>query len=1388
MKNRIEKKYGKKKFNILIITFCVIMCAILGTVGISVLAGNSLMTPAEYEPYKDSVTFEDGRTYTKDNPYVFLEVVVDDGMAEMGYMAGGDSLPIPYSDIQKLAKAMNVEVDAACVATPNNLSENEKTIRTLVENWKKCLSVMLADKGDGVNYYDYYNTISNDFTYVEGYEDRNILANHICQDSRMSDKFVVKSVKASELTIDIVDSANLVYFNTQSHFGDTITVYDKMAELCNTYKPQNLSKTYNKTNKSTTYDFSAEVALRMYDRIANEGMAVVFDKSIYKSDSSMNNYSKLYTLTMGIETSEFVKQYYLYYDSDNHYHGTSGSVAIDNGVLSVKTVIDGTEYTLPWSSGMFYYLNIEGLDNKGPMTYPAYVADSTGGRSGLYVHQNVVVHPGTNFFDMAFGSGETNQADDIYKINGVDTYSTDFKHVKDQFGEGPGGGATYIDMIRYIVGYKFTPANKDISNKSFPIKILEIEPAGGYDYGAYNSWEKDVKTRYEDAKDILYKLGMDTSKVTSSNFNDYVTFTYVSTNGFNGMANDIMSDYDLIYIGENVSRLNMDFRDTSLSGKAYTVIGDEVYIRVGKNSDYATARYSGNDLTLNSLQKLTKFAESGMPIIIADGVYKGTTSTSTSYMRQLRDVIKYNNVVSVTQANNKKLLSFKDAIKNLFNSKLKLGVNVYEIKNENGTDVQNDVTTIKYDGNKLVNNSVTAGNSIQFDIDLTHMESTKGDMTYTVGIYMDKNGDGIFNTNITNDDYDEVLYQNNYVVVSGDNTKNLTYYYRGTENVTGYFSWKVVVEKNDKGKAGVKVAESQQGAFVVKQTDISTVRVLQILPSNPTKPYSLELDDSKFSGLFTRAEAYTGYKLKVDKWYTDNINKGKIGNTKIYPHGYNSYENDDIFGAYNMIVIGYCEVFGGKDITNTYFLSNLQDYLDAGKSMLLTHDTMTYTAYSDGLNYVGEQDGTEYGLRINSANWSKTMTRYLRNMVGMDRYGVAMWDDDPNNISTEIDPECNDPRLDTPIEVNDVTKYTYRELGELQGYSNLLLGKHGWTSTELLKKNDEKNQKGTQQYRYGESNNPSFGLIKVDKGETTNIQQLNSGQITNFPYNIDQRNVAQTHGQWFQLDLECKANVEDQVVVWYTLGNNGEETGTGAYTGATGRDAMNNYYIYSRGNVTYSGAGHGGVQISGDNELKLFVNTLIRAIASANNVPKITVTSGVDKGADETTGVQKFQQSFTTTSGIRVNFKAQDADLRYPSSTSMLTTGGKFAVTGYGSISPVYMYWDADKDGKFTENVDYVISVNESYKAYNDNVAKYDDTIDNAQDDLLYNGYLYSITLIDDAGNVVDALKDATYKGQTFKELLFTNEVVINLEATDHRSAKGRSTCAMVYQKLFNLD
>lgn len=210
-------------------------------------------------------------------------------------------------------------------------------------------------------------------------------------------------------------------------------------------------------------------------------------------------------------------------------------------------------------------------------------------------------------------------------------------------------------------------------------------------------------------------------------------------------------------------------------------------------------------------------------------------------------------------------------------------------------------------------------------------------------------------------------------------------------------------------------------------------------------------------------------------------------------------------------------------------------------------------------------------------SWGYDFNRLLRSAVSLDRYGVLDHAGDEKAYTTAYVPG------------------TTEKAPEIQGFTNY----------ELL--------------RYGSGNGSIYGSGKLDDEArlTEKVSQVNEGQITTYPFNINTeyfknnrvgRNtlpVALTHEQYYQLNLNA-----DDIVVWYCLAD--DDGTSGNYYNVSPNDVTNNYYIYSVGNVTYTGAGHSYTQsaINGnETEAKLFVNTMIAAYRTARTKPSVQVVA-----------------------------------------------------------------------------------------------------------------------------------------------------------------------------------
>lgn len=275
---------------------------------------------------------------------------------------------------------------------------------------------------------------------------------------------------------------------------------------------------------------------------------------------------------------------------------------------------------------------------------------------------------------------------------------------------------------------------------------------------------------------------------------------------------------------------------------------------------------------------------------------------------------------------------------------------------------------------------------------------------------------------------------------------------------------------------------------------------------------------------------------------------------EIYIQGLGMHEIDDIDNGitnlgsapevkkFDMIVLGFGQ--STPNITCDETLDAVEEYIDSGDSVMLSHDKLLH-------NYI---------------SGSKILIR-LREKFGCDRFAT--------NDAAWI-PKSNREKIDkTAI-----------------GFDDIMFMAHF----------------NTEQYSAGQYNHYSYGASQNDftksfggsfYGNTcaTYAKCINRGQITDYPYTLPSRiKVAYTHYQYWQLDLE-----DPEIGVWYTMT---DDSGIRKYAE---NDARNAYYMYNKGNITYTGVGEWYIGEGITNEKKLFVNTLIQSFKNSAQASKLVV-------------------------------------------------------------------------------------------------------------------------------------------------------------------------------------
>lgn len=476
------------------------------------------------------------------------------------------------------------------------------------------------------------------------------------------------------------------------------------------------------------------------------------------------------------------------------------------------------------------------------------------------------------------------------------------------------------------------------------------------------------------------------------------------------------------------------------------------------------------------------------------------------------------------------------------------------------------------------------------------------------------------------------------------------------EEYVGVIPWKLVFYDN--ADRLVRTAKSGYTS-VPQQSGKKTIRVLQLL-SDKNNNWNLHDEqnvDTNFSKYIKGLTDWNVVGLDQVNWdgtvipstsidsmtVTYLINdKLKIGGTsdtdiqKIYQESYN------LFQQYDMLILGFGDAYkfgytyGAYDPSKEIppeIMANVKrnlavgwavrDYIESGKSILFTHDT---TSYVNNIQSVipYNDNGTAETYHSNYWYWGYEFNKTIRASVGLDRYGalkeyykqrVANSTGEEQKRDQEYlktlesytFDEIKEPNSDNELwQKEGVTKYTVVRF--LRSYLEDLRTKN---SSEVLfpVKNSLLKQAGYDNGNGPEWNHPSNLLMGDYAGQSLIATQVNEGQITQYPYQIsadEQLEISNTHYQWLQPNMELDRNGDgkNDIVVWYCISGvaGGNYKDTNIYN-ITPNDVVNNYYIYTMGNVTYSGAGHS--RPTKDAEIKLFVNTMIAAYNAGVTAPSV---------------------------------------------------------------------------------------------------------------------------------------------------------------------------------------
>lgn len=767
-------------------------------------------------------------------------------------------------------------------------------------------------------------------------------------------------------------------------------------------------------------------------------------------------------------------------------------------------------------------------------------------------------------------------------------------------------------VLSYIISYA---DKRDIINPTDSLNILDIEP------GTVKN-ESDA-LNYNKLKTWLGSRCPEEKKVT---------ITRVTSAEFIGRIEDL-NNYDMIYMGLVADNLNYKdghtvYNDWKMDGLKYSNVGDIVVINPkdvvnywgydmlknghaglldtdyinngealntqltsrenGNNADYLTApntyRGSGNDITKQKVSELEDYIKAGFPVVFSDGFFsndsKYKSGINEDYIDNCSNVFTL--LCDVKDKDNVLKVDNKGDLKNKSNETAVLVTYLTTEKPEILLKEQEKVKDTDYV--EISNNQIT----LEFSINNAGGADSKA--SFNAQLFLDSNSDGKFSTTNEGIDANKIkIYCDGTIVnpVMGDNGKYMYSLNAGNYNYklvydlpngyVGVMPWQLRVSQATNSyrydqKSGYVYAKNSKGS----PTKVKILQINSTLKHNEGFRGNFDMQaqkkdsNTKFHKLLNKVK---DFDLDIETVYYDNVEKMDEVCKKLQ--------------TYDMLVIGFGDCY---DIDNTNgHLDQIKAYIQSGKPVLFSHDT---TSFCNNKN--DDQYNNVWGYKFNSI---------IRDTVGLDRYGILSnaYLKKGNRLQEGTDADFEKAK-ETAEKNNTDIAYEPKSnktviVRQNQGFTYADLNQYQWK--------DNGNDHG--EYRL------YSGLDGNDfEAKTNKAVKVNSGQITTYPFKIaDEINIATTHKQYYQLDMnqDADGDGESDIVVWYTLSNHG------VYEQSP-KDVRNNYYIYTMGNVTYSGVGHSDFS-NNEDELKLYINTMIAAYSASVHEPSIYLKENADTDSND---------------------------------------------------------------------------------------------------------------------------------------------------------------------------
>ena len=776
----------------------------------------------------------------------------------------------------------------------------------------------------------------------------------------------------------------------------------------------------------------------------------------------------------------------------------------------------------------------------------------------------------------------------------------------------------YTDTIRNDSSLKTFPfADNKIISGVKSVKIV-IKSAG--DSKIAGTKGNATSTKFASGSGLSF-LVPSSSDATAPKMNP----TSKTASEYVGHIDDICAEYDMIYIGDSIE--NRDPYVVGSGESRYVHVGDGILAKSSGTQEllkllgqldieYDTSwtgadgmrrfapfdtysaegggyfRGSGNDMTELDYEELMGFVKSGYPVVLGNNLLTNDRKVDPAkvdkaswYYQFMEEALKYPNVMTKAELDKgeKNIQFWINLAKPVINF------------DKNGGKPPEPVRKGEIDDGSGKYGNIDGELKFTFTIS-NDSDASPATATYDCNLYLDLNFDGNFSNKEVQDKYVQITDEDGQVLTMSESSdgyelkagKKYTLIRKIPKDYFKLITWKLEISNNQ--NSYIHTSETGYSKQTNPDNSKQIINVLQLVPKNST--WTLE-GNNKFNYWMNQVD---DFNVVIDSKSVSDF--GNMTQDQV----------KELLDTKQMIIIGFADVYDNISNDN-HAVDEILNFIKAGKSVLFAHDTTSYINYDWNkmynkiaqTSYTGNT-ATETGAtvywdeylhkgNVNNVTWGLSLNKILRSVVGMDRYGIT----------------SDDPIGETGVTVSELLR-TGRALSSSSVNFKDLMKAAG----------DIAYQRGDRTSSYGQTQAYTNNLLKsrklgTDGTKTTTAKKVNDGAITQYPYRIpDTLSVAETHGQYYQLALEKDRDLsglsdgKGDIVVWYCL--------SGSIYDESPNDVRNNYYFYSNKNVIYTGAGHSSV--TGDDEIKLFVNAIVAAANVTAVKPEVNFVKNLNPTAE----------------------------------------------------------------------------------------------------------------------------------------------------------------------------